>query len=331
MRAIDFLYSLERLGMKFGLENMRTICAALEHPEDTFRSIIIAGTNGKGSVAAMTSAALHAAGHRTARYTSPHLERLEERYVIGEREVASGDLARAAGRIQETVERLVRDGGLQTLPTFFECATAIAFDLFRAANVEIAVVEVGLGGRLDATNVLTPMAAAITSIDFDHQDLLGSTLASIAREKAGIVKPGIPVVVGRMPSEAVQVIQDVCREQGARYIGVSDAIEASGTVVNGRTVAHFTSAVGDLSLTNVALALRGRHQIDNAAVALLVLDELHRLGVSVDRTAMVSGLTEAHWPGRIDETAWRGATVLLDAAHNPAGARALRQYLDDAG
>jgi dihydrofolate synthase / folylpolyglutamate synthase len=327
--ALDFLFSLERLGMKFGLENMQALCAALDHPERSFRSVIVAGTNGKGSVTAMTSTALHAAGHRTARYTSPHLERLEERYVIGEREVTSADLERSAGRIQETVERLVSTGVLPSLPTFFECATAIAFDLFRSMNVEIAVIEVGLGGRLDATNVLTPMVAAITSIDFDHQDLLGGTLPSIAREKAGVIKPRIPVVVGRMPPEAADVIAGTCREQGARYVAIADAIDASATVGDGGTVATFRSRHSDLLLTNVRLALRGRHQIDNASVALQVLDEVDRLGVSVDRSSMVTGLTHTRWPGRIELVEWRDAHVILDAAHNPAGARALRQYLDD--
>src|SRR4029450_3990723 len=163
--SLEFLYSLERLGMKFGLENMMRICEALGHPERSFQSIIVAGTNGKGSVTAMTSAALHAAGYRTGRYTSPHLERSEERLCIGEREVETSELESAALTIQRTVERLVATGVLGTLPTFFECATAISCELFRRAAVEVAAIEVGLGGRLDATNVITPMAAGITSID----------------------------------------------------------------------------------------------------------------------------------------------------------------------
>ena len=193
--SLEFLFSLERLGMKFGLENMTTICAALGHPERSFRSVIVAGTNGKGSVTAMLSAALAAAGLRSARYTSPHLERIEERFVIGERDVAAEDLASAAAaRAADGRGDGRASGTLESLPTFFECATAIAFELFRRAAVEVAAVEVGLGGRLDATNVLTPMAAAITSIDFDHEALLGHTLAAIAGEKAGVIKPGIPVV-----------------------------------------------------------------------------------------------------------------------------------------
>ena len=213
--------------MKFGLENMLRICEALGHPERAFRSIIVAGTNGKGSVTAMTSAALHAARYRSARYTSPHLERIEERFVIGEREVTPADLEEAAATVQTVVERLVDEGTLDALPTFFECTTAIAFELFRRASVEVAVVEVGLGGRLDATNVLTPMAAVITSIDFDHQDLLGETLESIAREKAGVIKPGIPVVIGPVAPGARAVIEATCRERGARLIAAAEQVRVS--------------------------------------------------------------------------------------------------------
>ncbi len=215
--------------MKFGLENMKAICAALGHPERSFRSIIVAGTNGKGSVTAMTSAALHAAGYRSARYTSPHLERIEERFVIGEREVAPADLEDAATTVQTTVERLTADGVLEALPTFFECATAIGFELFRRAAVEVAVVEVGLGGRLDATNVITPMAAVITTIDFDHQDLLGETLESIAREKAGVIKPGIPVIVGPVAPGARAVIETTCREVGARLVDAAGAVRVTAS------------------------------------------------------------------------------------------------------
>jgi dihydrofolate synthase/folylpolyglutamate synthase len=332
---LRFLSSLERLGMKFGLENMRRICAALDHPERSFQSVIVAGTNGKGSVTAMTSAALHAAGHRTARYTSPHLERLEERFVIAEREVATADLEDAAAAVQATVERLVADGGLDALPTFFECATAIAFELFRRQSVEIAVVEVGLGGRLDATNVLMPMAAVITSIDFDHQDLLGETLDSIAREKAGVIKPGIPVVVGPVDPGAHAVIEAVCADRGARLVSVTshvrvgaDTPRSDGANCGATTL---TMDAGGVRLEDVALALRGRHQIANAAVAFCLMTELASLGVRLDPQSMRAGLADARWPGRLELVNWRGAEVLLDAAHNPAGARALADYLRDTG
>jgi dihydrofolate synthase/folylpolyglutamate synthase len=327
--SLQFLFSLERLGMKFGLENMTRICAALGHPERAFHSVIVAGTNGKGSVAAMTSAAFHAAGLPSARYTSPHLERLEERFVIGEREIDSKDLESAADTIRQVVEQLVRDRQLDALPTFFECATAIAFELFRRAAVDLAVVEVGLGGRLDATNVITPMAAAITSIAFDHQELLGGTLASIAREKAGVIKAGIPVVVGPVPPEAAEVILDVCRQTGARFVSAADHVRVSARLVEGTMVASVRSTATDLS--EVRLALTGRHQADNAAVAVCLLEELRALGVAVPEAAVRAGLTDARWPGRLERIWWRGAEVLLDAAHNPAGARALAGYLRESG
>jgi dihydrofolate synthase / folylpolyglutamate synthase len=330
--ALEFLFSLERLGMKFGLENMEAICAALGHPERSFRSIIVAGTNGKGSVTAMTSAALHAAGYATARYTSPHLERIEERFVIGEREVAPADLEDAATTIQATVERLIAEGVLEALPTFFECATAIAFEIFRRARVEIAVVEVGLGGRLDATNVITPMAAVITTIDFDHQDLLGESLESIAREKAGVIKPGIPVIVGPVAPGARAVIEARCSEVGARLVDAGERVRVTAPTAGGPGGERRVSfEAGQHRLNDVALALRGRHQIGNAAVAFCLMTELASLGLRLDETVMRAGLATARWPGRLERVRWRGSDVLLDAAHNPAGARALAGYLGENG
>jgi len=312
--------------MKFGLENMSRICEALDHPERAFQSIIVAGTNGKGSVTAMLSAALTAAGLRAGRYTSPHLERLEERFVIAEREAATADVEHAAAIVRTTVERLVRDGVLETLPTFFECATAMAFELFRRASVELAVIEVGLGGRLDATNVISPMAAAITSIDFDHEALLGHTLAAIAREKAGVIKPGIPVVAGPLPAEADRVIEDICRERGAALIRARAQVQVSQ---------HADSTV-DLTTTTmrlerVRLALAGRHQLDNAAVAVGVLEAIRPLGIRLSASDVRAGLEHARWPGRLESARWQGAEVLLDAAHNAGGARALASHLRQIG
>ena len=326
---LAFLFGLERLGMKFGLENMRALCAALDHPEQRFAPVIIGGTNGKGSVAAMTSAALHAAGHRVGRYTSPHLERIEERFVVLEREVATTDLRAAAGTVQHAVERLIEDGTLVGPPTFFECATAIAFELFRRSEVAIGVLEVGLGGRLDATNVVSPIAAAITSIDFDHQAQLGHDLGSIAFEKAGIIKPGVPVVCGPLPPEADAVIAEACRTRGATLIRAADDVRFEPGVVAGGAVVDLRSPAHDLR--GVPLALQGRHQVDNAAVAVRMLETLNDRGFPVSAAAIRSGLTAAHWPARLEHLTWRGASVLLDAAHNPAGARALASYHQDSG
>jgi len=326
---LDFLFGLERLGMKFGLENMRALCSALDHPEQRFAPIIIGGTNGKGSVTAMTSAALHAGGHRVGRYTSPHLERLEERFVIAEREVATAALRDAAGTVQQTVERLVGGGVLAGPPTFFECATAIAFELFRRADVVIGVLEVGLGGRLDATNIVSPIAAAITSIDFDHQAQLGNDLASIAFEKAGIIKPGIPVVCGPLPPEADRVMVETCRARGATLIRAGDDVRIEQRLVEGRMLVDLRSAAH--TLEGVRLALAGRHQIDNAAVAMRLLETVNDRGFPVSAAAMRTGLSAVHWPARLEHLMWRGASVLLDAAHNPAGGRALASYLQACG
>src|SRR5262245_5557625 len=313
--------------MKFGLENIATLCAALGHPEQTFKSIVIAGTNGKGSVTVMVETALRAAGHRTARYTSPHLLRLEERFVIDGREVETAVLRDVVGAVQSTVESLVKDGRLESLPTFFECTTAAAFEVFRRAAVEIAVLEVGLGGRLDATNVVTPITTAITSIDFDHQAQLGNTLESIAREKAGVAKPAVPMVCGRVPEAAARVIREVCEVQHAPLVCVSDVVHIQPRGDD----ETLDVRVGARSLDAIRLSLAGRHQRENAAVALAVMNEVNQRGFSVPDAAMRKGLTEAHWPARLERFVRDGVEILLDAAHNPAGARALASHLQDIG
>ncbi len=299
--------------MKFGLENMSRLSADLGHPERRFQSVIVAGTNGKGSVTAMVHQALVAAGHRAARYTSPHLTRVEERFVIGEREVSRRELEGAAVVVRQSAEALQTANVLEAPPTFFECATAIAFVLFREARVEVAVLEVGLGGRLDATNIVHPVAAAITSIDFDHQAQLGSTLESIAFEKAGVIKRGIPVVCGDLPAEAERVIRRVCDEQSARFVRASECgVEAA------------------LKRT-ARLGLRGEHQRANAAVAVCLMRQLDALGIRIAEPAVDAGLRDVQWPGRLERLEYQGTEFLLDAAHNPAGARALAAYLREAG
>ena len=283
-RAVDFLFSLERFGMKFGLANIEALCAALGHPERSFTSVHIAGTNGKGSVTAMVDAGLRVAGHRSARYTSPHLVRLEERFVIGGQEVSSGALDRSAARVQQAALDLVASGTLESLPTFFECTTAVAFDLFRDARVEVAVLEVGLGGRLDSTNIVSPALTAIVSIDFDHQAQLGTTLASIAAEKAGIVKAGVPVVCGRVAAEAMDVIRAVCMERGAPLIPTADDAALAERVAA------------------IPLSLAGAHQRANAAVALRLLELLDAdptVALPVDAAARRAGLSTVEWPGRL--------------------------------
>jgi len=307
-KALEYLFGLEQFGIKFGLENISTLLAHLGHPERTFRALHVGGTNGKGSVTAMADAALRAAGHRCARYTSPHLIRLNERFVIDGREVADDDLVAAIDDVRAAIEDLRAAGTLQVEPTFFETTTAIAFELFRRATVEIAVIEVGLGGRLDATNVLTPMASAITSIGFDHEQYLGRTLREIAIEKAGIIKPGVPVVLGSLPPEARAAIESVARERAAPVVAAGED-----------RLRRYVDA---------PLALRGAHQRNNAAVAAALLEIAGAGGVAVPPEAVRAGLTTVSWPGRLDlRRLPDGREALLDAAHNPDGAAALAAYL----
>ena len=304
---LSYLFGLGQFGIKFGLESMAAIVERLGHPERAFQSVHIAGTNGKGSVTAMVDAGLRAAGHRSGRYTSPHLMELEERFVIDGHPIDRNAMIAAVADVRDAVEELCVAGVLQTHPTFFEVTTAVAFELFRRARVEVAVLEVGLGGRLDATNVVTPLVTAITSIALDHQQYLGSTLSAIAAEKAGIIKPHIPVVVGDLDLDALGSIAAIARKHDAQVIYASPS-----------------------DISPLTVGLPGRHQVGNAAIAARVLELLDAGGLSVTPQAIATGLAHPEWPGRLElRRLSDGREVLLDAAHNPAGAAALASYLNE--
>jgi len=313
LTPIERLFSLERFGIKLGLDNIRTILAALGHPERAWQSIHIGGTNGKGSVAAMVERGLRAAGLRTGRYTSPHLDRIEERVAINGEAIDSATFESVTAQVFDVIDASTAIGALKVTPTFFEVSTAIAFEIFKRAAVDVAVVEVGLGGRFDATNVLTPTITAITSIAFDHEKHLGHTLSEIAFEKAGIAKPGVPLVIGRLPPEAAARIVKVAREVEAPVFD-----------------AHATTT--DRKYPPLRLALPGRHQLENAAVAVAILERWSTLVGHISTEAIVTGLTECEWPARLE---WLrvppNGELLIDAAHNPAGATALASYLQDMG
>jgi dihydrofolate synthase / folylpolyglutamate synthase len=323
---LERLFALETFGIKLGLENIQRLCEALGHPERSFASLHVAGTNGKGSVTAMTHAALVAAGCRAARYTSPHLTDVTERFVIGRDPVDAGQLQSVAEEVLDCADRLQATGGLSVPPTFFEATTAIAFELFRRAGVEVAVIEVGLGGRFDATNVITPMAGAITTIAYDHQRHLGNTLASIAFEKAGIIKAGMPVVSGPLPPEAMQVVREVAGDRGATLIEATTGIDAAYEVRDGR--AELRVRTPEASYGPALLALRGEHQVTNAIVAIRLLEAARAAGLSIADDAIAAGLPGAEWPARLEVLPLEGRRrVLLDAAHNTEGAQALAAYL----
>lgn len=322
---LDRLFALETSGIKLGLDNISRLCAGLGHPERSFTSIHIAGTNGKGSVAAMTHASLVSGGILAARFTSPHLVDLNERFVIGTEAVDSSALAAAATHVLTTADRLVADGTLPGTPTFFEATTAMAFELFRRAGVEAAVIEVGLGGRFDATNVVLPPVGAITSIGLDHQHYLGDTIAAIAGEKGGIIKPGMAVVLGALPADATSVLTRLAAARGARTIVAAQGARVEATMTEGRatlTIDTPADRYGPLTL-----ALRGEHQIGNALVAVRLLEAARDAGLAVSRQAIEDGLATTVWPARLELIEVGGRRVLLDAAHNIDGARALAAYL----
>jgi dihydrofolate synthase / folylpolyglutamate synthase len=329
--AFDQLLEPDRAHWKLDLTRIRTLVAALDHPERAYPTVLIAGTNGKGSVAAMVERALRAAGRRTGRYTSPHLVRPEERIAVDGASVDPAAFAAGLEAVLASEAACLADGRLTDKATFFEAMTAGAFEILRRAGVDVAVVEVGLGGRLDATNVCDPVGTAIVSIDLDHQAWLGDTRAAIAAEKAAIARPGVPLVIGDLADDALDAVVAAADAVGAPLVYAAEGVEC---VVSGVGEGHLTITLDTATRTYgpVRLALAGEHQAANAFVAVALLEALDDAGLHVDRRAVETGLAEARWPGRLDRVdAGGGRSALLDAAHNPAGARALATFLARAG
>ena len=320
------------LAAKQGLENITILLDELGRPQDTYPSALIAGTNGKGSVAAMLDAVLRAAGMRTGLYTSPHLVEINERIQVAGLPIPPEDFAAVFTALRGRIESLLASGRLRFHPTFFECLTAMGMEWFRQQHVDFAVLEVGMGGRLDATNTTTPRVSVITQIDFDHERFLGSTIEAIAGEKAGIIRPGGIVVSTASHPDAAEVIRRVASEQGARLVeawreySVSD-VSVSDTGPNIGRFAFTVSHADGFSLP-VRLALRGRHQIENAVAVVAASRELQRMGLAGDQASIARGLAAAQWPGRL-ELIHERPNVFLDGAHNPAGARALARFWDE--
>jgi dihydrofolate synthase/folylpolyglutamate synthase len=262
-----------------------------------------------------------------ARFTSPHLVDLTERFAIDGRPVAEAALVEVLQYVRDRIEALIAAGTLQAHPTFFEVTTAAALELFRRAGVEIAVIEVGLGGRLDSTNVITPRVTAITSIAFDHEQYLGNTLTAIASEKAGILKPAVPAILGQLPPEARATIEQIAHERGVPVVTAWEGVSVR-RLPSGRGETRLRLATPAHDYGDVALALRGEHQIGNAVVAVRVLEQLGAQGIAVPPAAIVEGLARVSWPGRLEHRLLAdGREMILDAAHNPAGAATLAAYL----
>ena len=338
-QAVHYLFTLGRelaspqqaRAAKFDLVNIRAVCSRLGDPERQFRSVHIAGTNGKGSTAAMLASISKAAGLRTGLYTSPHLLRINERIRIDGSDIGDADFAATFERVHTVIEELLASGALAAHPTFFECVTAMSFDFFARQKVDLAVIEVGMGGRLDSTNIVVPEVAVITPIAFDHENFLGHSIAEIAGEKAGIIKPGAWVVSAAGHEAAKNVIRRRAAAQAARLIEVDDLCRTSNLQAeDGRY--RFTATMnlpGDVRHEiDISLLLAGRYQVQNALTAITAAGLLAERGFAIDDAAIARGLAEVRWPGRLERLQDQPA-VYLDGTHNPAGARELVSFWDE--
>jgi dihydrofolate synthase / folylpolyglutamate synthase len=327
---------------KFDLAHMRVLLAALDHPERRFPSVLIAGTNGKGSTAATLASILQASGVKTGLYTSPHLVRINERIQVNGEEISDDDFAALHGEVDWVADKLVERTELPWHPSFFEMMTAIAFEHFARQRVDLAVLEVGMGGRLDATNVVEPLVSVITDISLDHQKFLGNTVGEIAREKVGIIRPGGAVVTLPQQPEANDMIGNTILDLGARGVNAVPFVPpvspgSSQYLVPGTGqdsspfIYRYPLAVLGAEIL-VETPLVGRHQLRNVALAVAAAVELNRQGFSgITAKSIERGVRQTRWPGRFQVIAAREGwpEVVLDVAHNPAGAWALRSALSE--
>jgi dihydrofolate synthase/folylpolyglutamate synthase len=342
--AVTYLLSLGRelaaptqaAAAKFNLENITVLDKRLGHPSRAYPSAHIAGTNGKGSTAAFLESILRHAGLRTGLNTSPHLEKINERIRIDGKEISDEDFAAVFTRIHQTIEQLLADGKLRAHPTYFECVTAMALEHFAQQRVDFAVFEVGLGGRLDATNILVPTVTIITPIDFDHENFLGHSLHEIATEKAGILKPNIPVVVAEQLPEAREVILNRAKELTCPVIETSVAYRIHEKPRSAQQTSSESFATGTSTATTVEISsgwsldispsLPGHFQVQNALNAIAAARVLVTRGSRITDNAIASGISNTVWPGRLEKLQSH-PDVYLDGAHNPAAARELAAFL----
>lgn len=310
--VLGWLFEQETLGIKFGLENVTKLLHHLGNPHQKFRALHIAGTNGKGSVSAMSASVLNEAGYVTGLYTSPHLVDFEERIQVNGKCIPKQKMLRLAEEVREYAERTA---GPETRLTFFELTTAMAFAHFADCGVEEAVVEVGMGGRLDATNVITPDCSVITSISLEHTQYLGNTIAAIAGEKAGIIKAGVPVITIDQSKEALDVFRRVSKEKGSalKVVGKDTSYEVLSSDLEGNEV--YIEELG----SSFHIPLLGSYQARNCALACGALSELMARGVYIPDEAFDNGLKKVRWPGRLDVVS-RDPTVIFDVSHTPEGA-----------
>ena len=324
--SLSYLESLNVFGSKLGLSRIERLTELLGHPERRYRTVHVTGTNGKGSVSAMTAAILTESGFRTGLYTSPHLTSYTERFVIDGEQASEADFAAAISAAKEAAETMLAEGLEQ--PTEFEVLTAAAFYYFAEKHVDYAVIEVGLGGLLDSTNVITPEVAVVTNVAMEHADRCGGTLEGVAHHKAGIIKAGVPVVTAA-EGMTLDVVRRKAEEEGADIfvLGEDFAVlpmkQAAGMI-------EFSSELLGIRAAHYALALGGAYQRRNAALAVMAAELLAGTHPSITHENIAAALRSAAWPGRFERFTLDGKRIILDGAHNPAGAAALRESLDAA-
>lgn len=324
--SLRYLDDLQKLGIKFGLDNVRIILDALDCPHENYLSIHVAGTNGKGSVCAYLAKIFSLHGIKTGLFTSPHLVKVEERIKIGEVPISPVDFAAVATKLRETIEKLILLKKLAHPPTFFEFLTCLAFLFFSQKKIDLAVLEVGMGGRFDATNVVHPVCSVITGISFEHEKFLGDTLAKIAFEKAGIIKEKVPVVSGVESGEARKTIRDMAILRDAPFIEVfNNEVKFETTGKNDFNYNFIFSYKGEKY--EYSPSLRGIHQGRNAAVAIVVLKTLQETWMPFEKDLIIKAIENTRWEGRL-EVLSRKPLFIVDGAHNEEGALALRDYID---
>lgn len=326
--ALRYLLSLghETLSIKLGLRNTELLLDALGNPQAFYPSVQIAGTNGKGSTAVVLDSICRAADLKTGLFTSPHLMTITERIRIGGQEISKSDFARLATTVRDAARRLLDESMIEALPTFFEHVTTIALLAFREAKVDLAILETGLGGRLDSTTVARSETIAITPIALDHQEYLGETLSEIAAEKAAIIHPGVTAIIAPQPPAALDVILRQCKNCVVKPSVNECTAHIVGVTQDGR--ARVTFETNQDRYEAVLLGLRGRHQVTNVSVAIRLAESLRERRFHISREAIVRGIEKANHAGRLELHDGR-PPLLLDGAHNPSSARALREYLDE--
>jgi dihydrofolate synthase/folylpolyglutamate synthase len=322
-----WMFNLERFGIKLGLDNVSEFMRRIGDPQDDFRSIHVTGTNGKGSVCVMASSILRREGLRVGLYTSPHLVDFRERIIVDGQQISEEDVVRIATELRGEMQAMASENTEKQL-TFFEFTTGLAFRYFSKRKVDIVVAEVGLGGRLDATNILRPEVSAITRIGLEHANYLGNTLQDIAREKAGIVKDHTPVITGERNPEVLKVIRHACVKKGAglRVLGVDFEVSNIHQTLEGTSFDYS----GNRRLPNLHVNLLGRYQAENAACAIAMIEELSPKGTPVSESAIRGGLKMTEWEGRMDIIS-KSPLVILDGSHNPDGVTTTVEILRELG